>query len=849
MKQKRTNSMISICRILLLVACLLPFIAEAGPVAFSGKVVIDGAEEEKVILDNGEHVLAANIRGGLPLPVIEGVPFEQLSFTNIASGSGVEIRLIDMGGAVTYNDSETVASYFSDRTDLLSMMSTGYKSEYYKNGLRLEMSGLKPGMTYQLQGFFWDSGPNTSFYLCDGKYPENRSRPIMSTEPAKGYYWTALWTANSETKTIELRPSRRSRATLAGLSLSIVPDRNGENFKTTLPQGNCSDGGPGMCCINVTPQMRERLDAAIANHPWEYDPNMHLLIGANRWNGPATNMPLGEPVHLTMWSAEYALALLDSLQPEHIQRAYLVLDAVLDYQDVDPASPTCGLWPYFTEEPLIEMPYPDYNWADFIGITLLDIRHEHSSLIEPDLLVRIDQAIERAARLVMHRDVTASYTNVATMSSYFLLASGELANDEELFNKGLEKLRALHQYQQVHGGFGEYNTPNYSIVTLDALRRLICNIENQEAVALAGDLYDYAWSELSSFYHAPTNQLSGPHSRSSNFLNERRREVIRIATGIQDEPSPYPNEYNVHEIKFIRRNHSCPEPYRAAFKELDAPREVSRVLLKTKYPIIAGLQDKPVPEGIESQLPLDEYEIRASTYLHPLFALGTANRSVLGHQRRPIIAHFGSSEDPLSLTVHCMKDGRVFHAAQFFSLHDKGSALGVITFATNGGDKHIHVDRLDEGKFSAERLSLQFKVSAMRSDSDNLRRVVESLTRGDDSVQFSLGDLEVSIKKLLSIFGETKTSLIVEESNNSLLIDFEFYDGETRDFDLTEIESAVFAFAVNLSTDEAEAPTAQVHVEGDQLKAFLGRQNLVTPIKPAVGQLLRGNTFFETDVK
>lgn len=813
--------------------------------AFSGKIAIDDAPEAGAVLKDGKHVAAANVRGGVPDPVVGGVTFQQLSVTKPAGSGGVTIRLVDIGGAVRYNSAEAVAARFSGRADLETMLGVGYKSAYDKNGLRLEIRGLTPGTAYQLQGFFWDAGPNTSFFLRDGEHPENRGRTLRSTDPAKGYYWTARWTADASTKILELIPAGGNRATLAGLSLRSGPGPDLRAFETSFRQGACSEGRAAMCCIEVTPDMRERLVAAIANHPWEYDPERGLLVGANRWTGPATDMPGGAQVHFTRWSVEYALALFDSRLPEHIARGHRIIETALPYQDTDPESPTFGLWPYFAEEPLDEMPKPDFNWADFIGIALLDLRHAHEARIEPDSLERIDAAIRRAAELVADRDVSPSYTNVAAMSAYFLLAAGELADDGRLLKKGRHKIRALHAYRREHGGFGEYNSPNYSIVTLDALRRIICHVNDREAVALAEDLYDYAWSELATFYHPPTHQLAGPHSRSSTFLNERRREVFALATGIRKHPSRYPTEHNVHEIKFIRRNHRCPEPYREKFKSLDAPREISRVLLRTRYPIIAGLEDRPVPDGIASELPRDQYAIRASSYLHPRFALGTANRSVLGHQRRPFIAHFGTSEDPLALTVHGMKDGKVFHAAQFFSLHEKGSALGAITFATNGGDEHIHLDRLEDGRFRAERLAIRFEVTAMRRGSENLRRVAESLEHDATSATFGLGELKVRLEKLVDVFGDGNTRMRVNRNGRKLIVDFEIYDGEERAFDLTAMDRAAFAFGAHFSTGDEASLEARAHVDDQgRLQGTLGRMTLETPVEPDVGQLLRGKTVF-----
>ncbi len=196
--------------------------ARAGEIEFSSRMDVLNDEAGSSVLTNGCHVAAGNVRGGRDAAVINGITFESFSWGRSLVTNDVTVSLVDLGDSIDYNDVETVNPYYSQNPGLSSMMGVGYKSAYYANGIGIQMSGLKVGQTYQLQGFYWDAGPNTSLYVCDGDVPENRSGTFPTTQPAKGYYWLATWTADSAVKTIDVCPGRSSRSILSGISLREV---------------------------------------------------------------------------------------------------------------------------------------------------------------------------------------------------------------------------------------------------------------------------------------------------------------------------------------------------------------------------------------------------------------------------------------------------------------------------------------------------------------------------------------------------------------------------------------------------------------------------------------------------
>ena len=84
--------------------------------------------------------------------------------------------------------------------------------------MQLNLTGLTVGQDYQLQGLFWDDGKK--FSVRDADNTSNNA--VYESGDAKGYSWTAIWTADATSKNIEVY--RWTRATLAGVSLQAIPE-------------------------------------------------------------------------------------------------------------------------------------------------------------------------------------------------------------------------------------------------------------------------------------------------------------------------------------------------------------------------------------------------------------------------------------------------------------------------------------------------------------------------------------------------------------------------------------------------------------------------------------------------
>lgn len=125
-------------------------------------------------------------------------------------------------------------------------------------------------------------------------------------------------------------------------------------------QGHAACSAGTQSCL---PQLLVYYDAN-----FDDDANMLLLD----WENPGyhSRIPTGGKTHPTRESLIYALALLQRGASDDDHGAAEIIRTVMVLQNVDPAGPSFGTWPWLLEEPIDQMSSPDLNWADFCGVRL-----------------------------------------------------------------------------------------------------------------------------------------------------------------------------------------------------------------------------------------------------------------------------------------------------------------------------------------------------------------------------------------------------------------------------------------------------------------------------------------------
>lgn len=394
--------------------------------------------------------------------------------------------------------------------------------------------------------------------------------------------------------------------------------------------------------------------------------------------------------HPTRESLDYALGLLETREPGREPRARAVIGRVLALQNTDPASKWYGIWGWYLQEPPEKMAPADWNWADFLGATLLLIEHRHGDRLGEQLRARVREAIRHAAASIMRRNVSMSYTNIAAKGTFVTLAAAELLDDGRLLDYATRRIVRLAQAIDETGSFAEYNSPTYARVTLANLTRIRMFVNHEEARRIAARIEYRVWEHLAARWDAPRMQFAGPMSRC--YGTDLGRPAW-LAKGLNNrvpllEAGKDPERLLPADLETSIHDYACPEPVAARFINPQLPREQRELF-------IAG---KP-----------GESPVQGTTFLTQAFSLGTVNRGDFWNQRRPLLGYWGGSARPARyLGLRVIKDGYDFSSALLFSVQKENYVLGLINFRNPGGDRHISLDPIRNGEFTCGRLFAEF---------------------------------------------------------------------------------------------------------------------------------------------
>lgn len=381
------------------------------------------------------------------------------------------------------------------------------------------------------------------------------------------------------------------------------------------------------------------------------------------------------------------------------------------------------------------------------------------------------------------------------MGTYVTLVAGELYDLPEFKTYGLERLRRFYDYTTENGAFEEYNSPSYTIVALAELSRLKAHVQTPAAGPLIDALVRRAWEEVATHFHAPTHQWAGPHSRAYSSLNRASAlALIQRATGGRvnfgvDAP----------DREELRLPVVCPPDLEPLFGPLTEPRTVTATFIKRSNTL-------------------------GTTYLHPQFALGTINRGDLWNQRRALLLHFGTAAAPGYLQLRFLKNGYDFSSAIFTGAQREGLVVGAVNLITNGGDTHISLDKVKDGKIRARDLRLRFELGGPTARDSRITSAPDT-TNGT----ITAGSLKIFVNLARARFGSYDAKFSAGGDEKTRWLDVVLYDGDDREFDLAALEEASVGFALSVG-----APAAvTTKVEDGQLIVACAGLAVSAPLKPA----------------
>ena len=417
-----------------------------------------------------------------------------------------------------------------------------------------------------------------------------------------------------------------------------------------------------------------------------YDPDAQLLQVTAHGTGYHSTVRDGTTVHPLRESAGHALTLLHRTDSEDHAVAAAILRRLIALQDTDPASPTCGLWSYYLEEPLTRMSPPDWNWADFIGARLVEIVTEHAAKLPEDVEAGCRAAIGHACGSIVRRNVQPGYTNIAVMGGVVTAIAGELLERTDLLDYGRTKLRQCVEHTQHHGSFNEYNSPTYTPLVVDEAERGLKLLHDADARASLMWLADHAWALIAEHFHPATQQWAGPHSRAyhDRLTPPQCRwlaDHVGLAIGGR-EPANDPDAVGPRpdlRERFARLPHS--------------PLTVTRRFIKHKH-------DRTL-------------DVVGTTWLTDDVCLGTINHGMCWTQARPLLGYWRDGAGGVAvLRLRFWLDGRDFSSAFVHIAQRDGHALAAVQLRPGHGNWHPTLDRPADGVFRASRLTVRIELAA-----------------------------------------------------------------------------------------------------------------------------------------
>lgn len=530
-----------------------------------------------------------------------------------------------------------------------------------------------------------------------------------------------------------------------------------------------------------------------------------MLLTPLRSPGYHTRLKAGD-VHPVRESFYYAQELLNSGEEAALPRVEMILRRLIGLQDQDQASETYGLWPWFLEESLEEMNPPDWNWADFCGEALLRIKIRHADRLSPEVMELVSAATIHAARSIERRNVGPAYTNIAVLGTYVTLVASEQYGIDDLKEYAMKRMRNLHRFVTEQGAFTEYNSPTYSLVTVDALGKILNDARDREALRLTQELYRMSWEDIARHFHPPTRQWAGPHSRSyRTLLSHETLDLFQRATEgrvVFDNTPDVTRPGSGGEM-----TPPCPDDLDHYFSRLDDPRVVSKTYIKGESPVIG------------------------TTYLHPAFTLGSINRGSFFHQERAVVAYWGTPAQPAYLHARFLHDGYDFTAARVFSVQHEGRLLAAVTFASDAGDTHPYFDRMQNGCVKARDLRLRFELGG---GAGGVAMKPPASVPGAMDLQF--GDLLLRLEVPYARFGDDLVSWEPVSTNSGgsgiTGVELVLHSGEERMIQWDDLGIAAIGFALEFSTGELVSSGPKANVDGERLLLEWAGLKLSAPARP-----------------
>lgn len=240
--------------------------------------------------------------------------------------------------------------------------------------------------------------------------------------------------------------------------------------------------------------------------------------------------------HESRAGARLAGQLVANGTPQDLALAEKVLEATLNCQERHPDDPHYGNFYWMAEDDVVV----DLNAVEFNLSRLIPMMIRHADRLTPAMQARVLEAIRLGLEEIRRLDVHVGYSNIAALDIVNSCLGGELLAQEDIAQRGYEKLARWMDFTDQSGIPREYNSPTYTAVIIRELKTLTDLTRHEPTRTRARTMVARLAVSVGLHIHRATGRWAGPHGRAyhPSVVCETPPEIEMVRGWIDDGHLP-----------------------------------------------------------------------------------------------------------------------------------------------------------------------------------------------------------------------------------------------------------------------------------------------------------------------
>lgn len=214
--------------------------------------------------------------------------------------------------------------------------------------------------------------------------------------------------------------------------------------------------------------------------------------------------------HESRQGAALAQRLVANGTPADLELAEKVLEVVLRCQELHPDDPHYGNFYWMLEDTVVF----DLNAVEFNLERLIPMLIQHGDRLSEGMRQKVTHAIRLGLAEIERLNVLVVYSNITLLDILNTCLGGELLGEEQIAQRGYEKLIAWMQLTAANGTPYEFNSPTYTNVDIRALKTLADLVRDEPTRMRARAAAARLGLSVALHLHSATGRWAGPHGRA-----------------------------------------------------------------------------------------------------------------------------------------------------------------------------------------------------------------------------------------------------------------------------------------------------------------------------------------------